>query len=285
MNLIDLARSRFAAFQPIDVLDLLLLGGLFFLLYRYTRHRRSFPILIGLLCFIALHPISAALKLDGLHSLTSAFSSYGIVILVIIFHDELRSLLDKVGSAVLSLPSTLKRNSNSQAFRRDIDTLKSSIMKLSQSSVGALILLERTTGTDNLVTNDYAIIDALISEDLIGNIFSKDTPLHDGAIIIRGNRIHAAGCIFELDKESELNSAFGSRHRAAISASRASDAILIAVSEEDGAISYAIDGELICGIDEGTLEKILSDRFSRISQRGGKTCSALNASTVRNTDK
>ena len=269
MNFIELAKARFAAFSLLDVLDLLLLGVLFFVLYRFIRRRRAFPILLGVMAFFLLHTVSFYAKLDGLYYLTSSFFKSGVlvVVLAIIFQPEFRAALEKVGAVFISFFSLLSRVFRGKALEKNVAELKTAIMKMSESETGALIILERTTGTDDIVQSGIKI-DAMISSELILNIFYKNAPLHDGAMIIRGNRIHAAACFLPINPDrGGMDASFGSRHRAAIDTSRACDAIVIVVSEEDGAISFAEGGELTFGIKEEKLEEILTARFSLLSAK------------------
>lgn len=256
----ELASEKFSAFDYFDALDIIFLSFILFFTYKFVRRRRAFPILLGVLAFIAVERGSAVLGFEALNSVLATFKMPGILMLVIIFQADIRAFLEKIGGFFIKTFRYIRAGIWPIAGEYEIDSVKNAVMRLSASKSGALIVLERNTGVADIVQNGVKL-DARISLELIGNIFFAPAPLHDGAIIISGRRIVAAGCFLPSYSNPELDSAFGSRHRAAIGMSLSSDAEIIVVSEEDGKISYALDGQLERGIDEEKLVRILRGYF------------------------
>lgn len=267
-DFLELLRSRLETFGISDVIDILLLSALFFFIYRFIRKRRAFPVFIGLVVFIAAHGLLGFFGLDAAYSFIDVFYIPGIIVSVVIFQDDIRAFLEKTGTGVLNFFRILGGRLRPAAGSRQADSIVKAVTRLSASRTGALIVLEKSTGIDD-VSQSGIKIDALISSELICNLFFAPAPLHDGAIIIRRARIYAAGCFLPNYTDPSLSASFGSRHRAAIGMSRTSDAGVIVVSEEDGRISYAEGGELSRGIDENRLRKIL-DGYYGVSRRAVK---------------
>ena len=257
---IELVKTKFSAFEPTDAVDILFLGVLFFFVYRYIRRRRALPVLIGVLAYMALMYACDLIGLKATYTLFKWLSVPGMVALFIIFQTDIRSALEKIGVTVISIGNSMKNLVIPISGSREAEAIEKAVMRLSATKTGALIVLERNTGIED-IGQDGIKIDAVISPELICNLFFSPAPLHDGAIIIRKKRISAAGCFLPNYSDPALNSSFGSRHRAAIGMSRNSDAIVIVVSEEDGKISYAQGGELSRGIDEQTLQTILAGYY------------------------
>ena len=259
-EILEKAQQRLAQFGPTDAVDIILLGILFFLVYRFIRRRRALPILIGVLVYLTVMYVCKAVGFEATYSLMSWFSGFGFVVLIIVFQTDIRSALEKVGVTVISIGNALKNKVIPISGSAEAEAIGKAVMRLSATKTGALIVLEQNTGIED-IGQDGIKIDAVISPELICNLFFSPAPLHDGAIIIRKKRISAAGCFLPNYSDPALNSSFGSRHRAAIGMSRNSDAIVIVVSEEDGKISFAYAGELSRGIDEQTLKGILDEYY------------------------
>lgn len=265
---LELFRSRIETFGIPDVIDILLLSALFFFIYRFIRKRRAFPVFVGLVVFIAAHGLLKFLGLEAAYKFIDLFFIPGIIVTVVIFQEDIRAFLEKTGAGVISFFRIIGGRIRPAAGSRQADSIVKAVMRLSASRTGALIVLEKSTGIDD-VSQSGIKIDALISSELICNLFFAPAPLHDGAIIIRRARIYAAGCFLPNYTDPSLSASFGSRHRAAIGMSRTSDAVVIVVSEEDGRVSYAEGGELTRGIDETRLRNIL-DSYYGVSRRLGK---------------
>ena len=259
-EILNLIKNRFSSFNYIDAVDILVLGILFFLAYRFIRRRRALPILIGVIVYLLFMNGAALLGFDATYTLMHWLCVPGTIVLFIIFQADIRSALEKVGVTVISIGKALKNKVIPISGSAEADAVAKSVMRLSATKTGALIVLENNTGVED-IGQDGIKIDAVISSELICNLFFAPAPLHDGAIIIRKKRISAAGCFLPNYSDPALNASFGSRHRAAIGMSRNSDAGVIVVSEEDGKISYARGGELRRAIDEQALKEILADYY------------------------
>ena len=200
--------------------------------------------------------------------LTNVFS-VGILSLIIVFQPELRSFLEKVGGTTFhNIKGKLDKTQ---------DTALSSVVReiciaaeyFSKTKTGALIVFERTVKLEEQVRSG-TVLDAAVSSYLLENVFFNKSPLHDGAVIISDNRLHAAGCVLPLSENQSLGKELGTRHRAGIGMSEQSDAVVLIVSEETGVISVASDGELSRGFDRNTLQEHLLGRLTAEEAITGK---------------
>lgn len=269
---IELVKNKFSSFSDINVLlavvDVLLLSALFFMVYRFIRKRRTFSILIGVLSVVLLREIAFDLKLSAVYSFLDAFFVPGMLMVAVIFQADIRAVLEKIGGLIIGFCKVLTGKLRPRSGMNEVEAVWKAVMRLSASKTGALLVLENNTGIEDICQNGTKI-NALVSHELLCNLFFPLAPLHDGAVIISGKHINSAGCFLPNYSDPEVNAAFGSRHRAAIGMSRASDAGVIVVSEEDGRISYAFMGELSRGIDEQTLRNIL-EKYYRVSEKKEK---------------
>ncbi len=265
--------TRFAGIGPRDFVDIFILSVLFFAIYRYIRKRRAFPVLLGLVAFIGVRAAVVAFKLDASSRFFDFFYKAGVLVPIIIFQADIRSLLEKVGGALINLKNKLIGIFRRKESSREAEALIKAVTRLSSSRTGALIVLEKNSGTEDVAESGVKL-DAKITSELICNLFFAPAPLHDGAIVIRGKRIYSAACFLPNYTDPSLSPSFGSRHRAAIGMSRSSDADIIVVSEEDGRISYANSGELLRGIEFTKLREIVEKYYRvsvRIKRKNGKT--------------
>ncbi len=269
-TMLDNMMQRLRSFGVADVFDILLLGALFFAIYRFIRRRRALPILIGVAGFLLVREILLALGFSGSYGFLNMFCIPGILMIAVIFQQEIRSVLEKIGATIIGFFKFLLGNRSPAYGSRETEAITQAVNRLSKTRTGALIVLERNTGVEDIGQNGVKI-DALVSTEIICNLFYPMSPLHDGAIIIRGSRIYVAGCFLPNYSDRILNSSFGSRHRAAIGMSRSSDAGVIVVSEETGTVSYAIGGELKRGITEDELRSILSNYYKTVKKSRGTT--------------
>ena len=263
---IDNAVEKFSVFTANDAADILILGLIFFLVYRFIRRRRALPILIGVVVYVLAMQLFGFIGFKATYNLMKWLTVPGTIVLIIIFQTDIRSALEKIGTFVISLGKMMKNKVFPVPGSMEAEAIAKAVMRLSATKTGALIVLERNTGIEDIGQGGTKL-DAVISPELICNLFFSPAPLHDGAIIIRKKRIRAAGCFLPNYSDPSLNSYFGSRHRAAIGMSRTSDAGVIVVSEEDGKISYANGGELSRGIDEDTLRDILFSYYGVSKKR------------------
>jgi uncharacterized protein (TIGR00159 family) len=243
-----------------DVIDILLVAYLLYQTYRLMKDSGSISIFTGILVFIGLWLIvSQVLEMKLLGSIFDKLVSVGVLALIILFQDEIRRFLVTLGShkRLGSFFRALTGTKVEAVERADIMPIVMACMSMSKGKVGALIVMERTVPLNDIVlTGDT--IDANINQRLIENIFFKNSPLHDGAMIIRHKRIEAAGCILPVSHDLNIPKELGLRHRAAMGISQETDAIAIIVSEETGGISVAHKGQFHLRLTAEELERILT---------------------------
>lgn len=241
-------------FQLVDFLDIVILALILFAVFKFIRERRAVRLLRGLLIVIAILLISVILDLKALKFILENFYQVGMIAILIIFQSDLRAALERFGTTKLkNLRSITEREYKEIVDSADV--LAEAAASLARSNTGALIVVERSTKLGEYLSQGV-ILNAELSSLLIRNVFFNKAPMHDGAVIIRKNRIYAAGCYLPLSKE-DVNKDLGTRHRAAIGLSEVSDALVIVVSEETGTISVAIDGKLERNFNYSTLKQII----------------------------
>lgn len=248
---------------PIEWLEILLLWIIFYHLLKLLRGTRGAQVLSGLaLTFVAVLSLTYFLNLHTLNWIFRTFSVNLVLAFVIIFQQEIRIALAELGR-----PGMLGSSSNRNSKDNEIVTpLVKAVSALSRQKIGALIALERAIGL-KAIQETGVEIDGKVRPELITSIFFPRSPLHDGGMIIRENRVQAAGCVFPLSQREELHRSLGTRHRAAIGITEETDALVVVVSEETGNISLAFKGRLSRGLDEERLERMLNAVLSRTSRR------------------
>ena len=203
----------------------------------------------------------------GMHALQFIFENFfqvGVIALVILFQPELRSALEKMGGTGLKgLKTITDKNNEVNLVIREVSAAAT---EMAATKTGALIVCERSTKLGDIVATG-SIVDAQVNSFLLRNIFFNKAPLHDGATIISGGRIYAAGCLLPLSAQSDINRDLGTRHRAALGLSENSDAVIIVVSEETGIISIAVDGTLNRGYDLDSLRARLTELLVQESDK------------------
>mgnify|MGYP003505874495 CR=1 FL=1 len=252
--------------EPMDILDILLLSWLIYKGWKLVRETRAFQLIKGILLLVLAYLIASQLGLKSLTFLLSKTFDIGLFALLVIFQPELRRVLEKVGRTnvrrlgILSIGS--QDNSDTIAkWEIAIDAIVDSCDELSETTTGALIVIERQIKLGEQIDTG-TILNATPSQELFGNIFYPKTPLHDGAVIMRDGMVLAAACFLPKPQKEELiNKQLGSRHRAAIGMSENSDALILIVSEETGTISVAENGELSRGFNRDSLKKLLRSRL------------------------
>lgn len=233
-------------YHAIALLDI---GLVSFLIYRallVVKGTRAAPMLGGLFIVISVYFVSDKFGLLSLSWLLSNFLSSLILVIVILFQDEIRKGLTKVGLQ----PIFAK---HSRVDNKFVDDLVFACLKMSKTKTGALIVIRGEVGLDDLI-EDSIFIDACVDRKLIIALFAKSSPLHDGALIIEDARIKAAGCVLPLSFNPDLDPNLGTRHRASLGISERSDALVIVVSEETGAITVVKDGKMARNLDEERLK-------------------------------
>lgn len=243
-NGFSFAVSQFAMIQPRDVLDILILAVFLFLLLRFVWDRRAGKLLIGMASIFVFYGLSLLFGFNATSFLLGNIFEVGILAIIILFKNEIRDALEKVGEGPMRGFRSFGESRDTARLNEEITALCDAVCDMSRARTGALIVVERSTKLGDLVETGVEI-DAVISAKLLKNIFYDKAPLHDGAVILRHMRIAAAGCVLpnaNYSQEEALN--LGTRHRAALGVSEISDAVVIVVSEETGIISLAHNGKL-----------------------------------------
>lgn len=240
-----------------DFIDILIVSIIIYSMIKLLRETRAVQLVKGLALLLIVFLVSDWLHLNTLHFLLSSTVQIGMFALVVIFQPELRTLLERIGRIDFVNMLDLNADHDNSDTISVIESVVATACDLSETKTGALIVMERTTKlTDYIQTGTK--IDATVSSRLLENIFVPNTPLHDGAVIISGNRIVAASCLLPLTNNKHLSQDLGTRHRAAIGLSECTDAIVVVVSEESGKISIALNGTLTRNLSEATLTNALT---------------------------
>lgn len=246
-----------------DILDILIVTFIIYKLLHFIRETRAEQLAKGLLFLMVATLLSKVLQLYTLHWILSGVMTVGLIAVVVIFQPELRRGLEYLGRSKFS--NVLSEVDKEEA-KYMVGQLVEAVDSMSASHTGALIVIEREISLNDIAETG-TIIDAAISSQMIGNIFYEGAPLHDGALIIRGSRIHAAGCVLPLTQNKNLNKELGTRHRAGIGITENSDALVIIVSEETGIISLAQNGKLTRFLDVKKVEKALFNLYLEESKK------------------
>lgn len=257
-----------------DVLDIIILAVLIYQLIKLTRETRASQVLKGFAVIIVASQIAKWLRLDGVAQLMSYIMNSGVVVLVILFQPEMRRALERLGAGTFLDSSTLRSVSANSNGSYVASELQHAIQNMAKAKTGALIVLQRKNTLDSIIESG-TFIDAQVSRELVENIFVPNTPLHDGATIIHGSRVVAAGCFLPLTDNIDLSHELGTRHRSAIGMSEHTDAIIIVVSEETGVISVAEGGKLRRYMDQYSLSELLGSIFDPEESRGLNLSSLL----------
>lgn len=244
-----------------DIIDILIVAVMLYYLYRLMKSSGTLSLFYGVLAFIVIWVISFEifdLRLTG--TIVDKFMSIGLIVLVIIFQDQIKRFLIDIGERGnwRRIRSLFKHEKTDTRMHKEIMNVVYACMSMSKSKTGALIVFQRKMPlTDYTKTGDE--IDADVNVRLIENIFFKNSPLHDGAMIIVNHRIASVGCILPVSHDMNIPKNLGLRHRAALGMSQVTDAVCIIVSEETGGISVARNGELQVKVSAIDLENILSE--------------------------
>lgn len=240
----------------VDILDILIVTILVYQLLMLIRGTRAVQLVTGLGVLVVVYAVSRYL---GLFTLQYVLGYLGIVIpiaLLVLFQPELRRMLEQLGrGGVLVTGLTPLALGREEAIRLVNDVARAARI-LSMRKIGALMVVERRTGLQDFIDTGIKV-DALITVQLLINLFFPNSPLHDGAAVIRGNRVMAAGCLLPLSENASISRTLGTRHRAGLGIAEQTDAVAIIVSEETGTISLARDGEMVRGLSEEELKAAL----------------------------
>lgn len=236
-----------------SIIDILIVAYLIYRTYKLIIETRAELLLRGIILILLLIPVSYIFNLTMVYTIISKTITIGVLTLVIIFQPEIRRMLEHIGRSAFSDRRVLR---DADILTRVVNDIVLAMDNLSQTKTGALIVIEQDTGLGDISETGIKI-DALVSTSLLENIFVPNTPLHDGATIIRGDRILSSGCVLPLTTNKDISKKLGTRHRAALGLSEVSDSLVLIVSEETGTISLALNGKLVRNYDRDRLQKIL----------------------------
>lgn len=241
-----------------DIIDIILVALLLFYIYKLMKRSYAANIFTGVIIFIvAWIVVSQVFNMRLLGTIFDKVVSMGMLALVVVFQEEIRRFFSTIGTRRSNIFRIFGRKHRQQVSHKDIMPIVLACKKMSDDKVGALIVMERAVGLGEYISSGEEI-DAKVNNSLIQNIFFKNSPLHDGAMIIRDGRIVAAGCILPVSHDSEIPKSLGLRHRAALGISEKSDALSIIVSEETGNISIAHNGKFQLKVTPDEMETILT---------------------------
>lgn len=250
-----------------DFIDILLVAVMLFYTYRVMRESRSLNVFVGIMIFILVWVfVSQVLEMKLLGAILDKLVSVGVIAIIVLFQEDIRKFLYNLG-AHRRMRTIMRLFSPRQTEERDVALLKKNVipivmavMQMAKNRVGALIVMERNVPLDDIVaTGDK--IDAEVNQRLIENIFFKNSPLHDGALIISNHRLKAASCILPVSHDLDIPKELGLRHRAALGMSQESDALCVIVSEETGSISTAYNGQFHLRLSAEELEAELTEQM------------------------
>ena len=238
--------DAFIFIQFTDIIDILFVAVFIYLCIKLFKNTRAGQLAQGVIILMIILLATEILELSASQYILNSFLEFGVLAVIIIFQPELRSALEKVGRQSINKFFTFANSEDAAKYESKVTEMISDITaaveRLSATKTGALIVIERDTKIDDIIDTGIAV-DASTTPELVTNIFYNKAPLHDGAMVIRNNRIAATGCWLPLTQK-HLDNDLGTRHRAGLGVSEVSDAIVIIVSEETGIISLAIEGQL-----------------------------------------
>lgn len=252
MNLFDYARTA---------IDILIIAYLIYRTFLLLRGTRAIQLAKGILLLVIATRLSAILNLQATYAILQTVELALLVAIPVVFQPELRRILEQLGRSPVFGGQRLLHDLTDKSFQSLLDQIVKAVRVLSSDRIGALLVLERETGLKDLVETGVPV-DAKVSWEIIANIFTPRTPLHDGACVLRGDRLIAAACFLPLsDSANRQSTELGTRHHAALGVSEQTDAVAVVVSEETGAISIAEGGRLIRHLDEASLRRLLESAF------------------------
>lgn len=254
-QIINAIINSMSDFDPVYIIDILLLAVVIYWLLKLTSKTRAMQVLKGLGIILLAAWVTDFLGLVGTTWLLNYVLTAGALVIVILFHPEIRRALARIGRGRFELLPSSAGNA-----QENVESILKAVLNLSKKRVGALIVFQRTTGLKDVIESGTRI-GAVISTELLENLFFTNSPLHDGAVIIRDDIIEAAGCFLPLSDNKQIGQELGTRHRAALGVSEISDSITLIVSEETGVISLAQDGTLIRYLDSKAIKDLLEDLY------------------------
>ena len=244
----------------IDFIDIALLTFIVYTLLSQTRQTRVSQIIKGIVLMLLAWWLSDVMGMRTIHALIGWMINAGPVLLIVLFQPEIRRILEELGTTSLFDVSS-KRQQEGKADEI-VEEMVLALTRMARRHVGALIVVENKTRLDDVAATGTRV-DGMLSQPLIENIFEPNTPLHDGAVVVRGDRVLSAACLLRLSDSTGVGRDLGTRHRAGLGMSEVSDASVFIVSEETGIISMASGGRLVRHLDEASLRKILHDLYDK----------------------
>ncbi len=245
--------------RPADLLEILLVAIIIYKLYAMLEGTRAITLVKGILVLFMANFFCNVLQLNLLSWIFEKIMTWMFVLLPIVFQPELRRTLERLGQGRFLFED--RWSLDEKEAEKVVEELVKASKSLSATRTGALMVIERKMGLNDISYTGIKL-DAMITAELLGNIFFVNTPLHDGAVIIRGKRVYAAGCLLPLTQKEGLSQELGTRHRAAIGISEQCDALILVISEETGTISVAENGRLMRHLDGDTLAAVLRPAFA-----------------------
>lgn len=237
------------------VVDLAIVIYLLYKLIKLIKGTRAVQLIKGIAVLLIANVLSEFFSLDILHYILNSVVTYVVLLFIVVFQPELRKILEQMGSTSIKNFFETDEDSNVQG----VDAVVEAVAQMASEKTGALIVFAKESNLGEIIHTGVQI-NADVSKELLVNIFVPDTPLHDGAVIIKDNRITAASCILPITDREGLDRSFGTRHRAGIGMSEASDAVIVIVSEETGKISMAVEGKIARNLQPDVLRKELKRR-------------------------
>ncbi|ERT56738.1 diadenylate cyclase [Peptoniphilus koenoeneniae] len=251
LNFFNLIRFR-------DIIDIIIVAILFYYVMNIIKGTRAEQLSKGIVVLLIVTKLSDALQLYTVKWIFSNIMNFGLIAVLIVFQPELRKGLEFLGRTS-SIKNTIQNSFTNVS--NTVNEICDAVASLSRQKIGALIVFEKKTGLEDIADTGTRL-DSLVSSGIIINIFIPNTPLHDGAVIIKNDRIKAAACFLPLTDNNTLSKELGTRHRAGIGVTERSDALSLIVSEETGSISIAQNGQISRYLDIETLKKVLTDLYT-----------------------
>ena len=270
MNPMDnLIRKSIPSVHITDIIDIIIVAIVIYTVIHWIKETRAWSLFRGLMVIALFSLLSYNLHFYTITWIIERTFSVGVIAVIIIFQPELRKALEQIGASGFSSVTGLLQTKSSDDRLSPQDA-----NEIAEVKTGALIVIERNVSMGDIVSASGVAVDAVISSQLLINIFEDKTPLHDGAVIIRDNRVAAASCILPVT-QSEIGQELGTRHRAAVGASEVSDAFIIVVSEETGKISIARDGKLEKAVSEAVFRQELLNLCEKTTPAGAKAINKI----------
>ncbi len=265
-------KQLFMAFADIrfrDIIDILVVAFVIYKIIGFFKETRAKVLIKGLLLLLGIWFVAQWLDLISIKWLLTKFFDYAIIAVAIIFQPELRHALERVGHSKLGNLGVVQTTADSEQVQKSIDEVSKACATMQEQKIGALIVFERSTPLGEVIATG-TMVDAYVSQELVGNIFYPKSPLHDGGMVIKDCRVASAGCILPLTSNNELSKELGTRHRAAVGMSESSDAVVVVVSEETGVISVCTNGVITRNYNQMNLRERLYKELITVEDEGKK---------------